>query len=146
MFYYLNNIVSEHISHEGKARRLQFLMMIISQVMLWGKEAGRKKIMRQLEKSNNKDLKTWNTASLSWTGADSSFCWMNLKRRLNKSSLWLWRCNWEMRKWVSSAGSRSRGSDKLGQEASKMTNLDSYTSLDHIGLLAHWTQIYFLQG
>ena len=120
--YYLNNIVSEHISHEGKARRLQFLMMIISQVMFWGREARRKKIMRQLEKSNNKDLKTWNTASLSWTGADSSFCWMNLKQCLNKlwprrcGGWWLWRCwrNWEMRKWVSSAESRSRGSDKLG--------------------------------
>ena len=34
MAYYLNNIVSKHISHEGKARSLQFLMMIISQVTL----------------------------------------------------------------------------------------------------------------
>ena len=41
--YYLNNIVSEHISHEGKARRLQFLMMTISQVILWGREAEREK-------------------------------------------------------------------------------------------------------
>ena len=43
MAYYLNNIVSEHISHEGKARRLQFLMMTISQVILWGREAEREK-------------------------------------------------------------------------------------------------------